>query len=213
MLLLFQVLSNFPHNIGFSVYLIKIARTLTQLGKLQAFRAKNYVEVWHSTAQFLWLIANAWWMLAELHDHEYPDASKLYEEHTVQAGYIMRGALAWLAIYYLVVRLFSLIPRPSGPPAAAYDHAGVFVPRCTYLFPTWRAYENIHILFWLGKDCAWNNSWPVVWWIFVVPTVAIALDFVWTTSFRTGYGVDHVHYIVQFTWVREEERVARRESE
>ena len=38
-------------------------------------------------------------------------------------------------------------------------------------------------------------------WIFVVPTVLIALDFVWTTSWHRHHGVDHAHYVVQFLWV------------
>ena len=39
-------------------------------------------------------------------------------------------------------------------------------------------------------------------WVFAAPTVIIAIDFVWTTSFHAGHGVDHAHYIVQFIWVR-----------
>ena len=49
-------------------------------------------------------------------------------------------------------------------------------------FPTWRSYENVHIFFWLAKDCSWNHGWTLTWWIFSVPTVLIALDFAWQTA-------------------------------
>ncbi len=39
----------------------------------------------------------------------------------------------------------------------------------------------ISMLFWLGKDTAWNNLNPIMWLIFVVPTVIIAVDFVAVT--------------------------------
>jgi hypothetical protein len=162
---------------------------------------KNYVEAWHTLAQFLWLAANAWWMFAELHDHDFPDDPPLYDAHMKHAGYIMLLALAWLTLYYAIVRPLGLLPRASEASIAAYDDAGAFQTRVPALFPTWRSYENIHILFWLGKDCAWNHLWPTMWWIFAAPTVLIALDFVWTTSFHTGHGVDHAHYVVQFLWV------------
>ena len=39
------------------------------------------------------------------------------------------------------------------------------------------------ILFWLGKDCAWNGLIPSMWIIFVLPTLLIACDFVFSSLF------------------------------
>ena len=39
------------------------------------------------------------------------------------------------------------------------------------------------ILFWLGKDCAWNGLIPSMWIIFVLPTLIIACDFVYSSLF------------------------------
>jgi hypothetical protein len=49
-------------------------------------------------------------------------------------------------------------------------------------FPTWRSYENVHIFFWLAKDTSWNHNWNVPWIVFSIPTVLVALDFVWQTA-------------------------------
>ncbi len=58
-------------------------------------------------------------------------------------------------------------------------HPRIWMKSC---FPTWRSYENAHIFFWLAKDTSWNHSWNVTWIVFSIPTVLIALDFVWQTA-------------------------------
>lgn len=45
----------------------------------------------------------------------------------------------------------------------------------------WREYEHIHTLAWLGKDYAWVRVWPSLWVLCLVPTILIAIDFIWTT--------------------------------
>jgi hypothetical protein len=40
-----------------------------------------------------------------------------------------------------------------------------------------------------------------MWWIFAVPTVAIALYFSSASSGVHGEGVNHAHYVMQMTWV------------
>jgi len=61
------------------------------------------------------------------------------------------------------------------------------LPLPPHLLPptqTWREYENIHILFWLGKDVAWINLIPAMWIVFLVPTAGIAWDMVYVTFWR-----------------------------
>lgn len=45
----------------------------------------------------------------------------------------------------------------------------------------WREYEHIHTLAWLGKDYAWVHVLPSLWVLCLVPTILIAIDFIWTT--------------------------------
>ena len=39
----------------------------------------------------------------------------------------------------------------------------------------------MHTLCWLGKDLSWNQLNPYTWVICLIPTVGIAIDFIWTT--------------------------------
>ena len=39
-------------------------------------------------------------------------------------------------------------------------------------------YFFVSILFWVGKDCAWNHLNAIMWIIFFIPTFLIAFDFV-----------------------------------
>jgi hypothetical protein len=45
----------------------------------------------------------------------------------------------------------------------------------------WREYEHLHTLLWLSKDLSWNQGSPIPWVIFMVPTLLIAVDFIWMT--------------------------------
>lgn len=69
------------------------------------------------------------------------------------------------------------------------------------LFSSWKHYENVHILLWLGKDTAWNWDWKVMWIIFVIPTVLIGVDFIHKSLFTQRLLIDHAHYCAQFIWV------------
>lgn len=168
----------------------------------KTFLVKNYVESWHYVGQFFWLLANYWWMWGEIHDSEYPDEPKIYKDHTFQASIVMTAALLWIFAYYVVISPFKLLPITSEEALAPYTD-GDIEPHAFLapLVPTWRRYENLHILFWLGKDTAWIHRWPIMWWPFAVLTVVIAVDFVVTTSLYPGHGVSHAHYIAQAAWV------------
>lgn len=45
----------------------------------------------------------------------------------------------------------------------------------------WRQYEHAHTLCWLGKDLSWNQHWPIPWVLCLIPTILIALDFIYVT--------------------------------
>ena len=139
---------------------------------------RNYQEVWHTIAQIMWLYANLWWMQGELHDYQFPDEPPMMERRQSDAGYMMMVAILWLGIYYAVIKPLGYFPI-TDENRKEYDDTGL-VCRYNLLFPTWRQYENIHILFWLGKDCAWNLLIPVMWIVFLIPTVLIACDFMVT---------------------------------
>ena len=168
----------------------------------QTFLLKNYVEAWHYIGQFFWLLSSYWWMWGEIHDSEYPDEPETRHDHTHQARVIIGCAFCWVLAYYAVVKPFKLLPANSDEATAAYEEADIephsFVAP---IIPTWRRYENLHILFWLGKDTAWIFDWSIMWWPFAALTVAIAADFVATTSLYPGYGIHHAHYVAQALWV------------
>jgi hypothetical protein len=90
----------------------------------------------------------------------------------------------------------------------------------------WREYEHIHTLAWLGKDYAWVRILPPLWVLCLVPTILIAIDFIWTTwktkvavhldgdRLCTNYSyplflstalqrmvIDCAHYVAQLIWV------------
>jgi hypothetical protein len=63
-----------------------------------------------------------------------------------------------------------------------------------FCFPPWPAGKDTMWTHYLGVD---YDRWLVVWWIFAVPTLFVALHFVYLTSFYRHAIVDHVHYIGQ----------------
>eukprot|EP01038_Epipyxis_sp_PR26KG_P014646 gene14646-19677_t len=163
-----------------------------------AIHFRNVKEIWACIAQLLWLVSNTIWMSAELHDHQFPNAPKLYPSYTVISGKIMVAALCFLGIYYIIIKPFNLFPA-SVSVDQEYDDTGL---TCRFkYFKSWREYENIHILFWLGKDCAWNHGNGIMWIIFLIPTLLIALDFFWVSLFAKNLIVEHAHYFAQFVWV------------
>lgn len=54
---------------------------------------------------------------------------------------------------------------------------------CTFTNISFSTFLLLSILFWLGKDCAWNGLIPSMWIIFVLPTLLIACDFVFSSLF------------------------------
>ena len=157
-------------------------------------------EIFTRFAVTIWIFANWWWITGEVHDWNYPDEPPLYDERTVQASYILDAGLCWLGIFYLIVKPLKLLDADNPVQLRRYDGTGL-PARFPFLFPTWREYENAHILFWMAKDCAWANNVPAMWIFFTVPTVGMAYDFVWVSLFRKHLLVDHAHYVSILLWV------------
>eukprot|EP01041_Mallomonas_annulata_P000343 gene343-612_t len=165
----------------------------------RAIRIGNYQEVYHGIAQNIWLFANLWWMQGELHDYMYPDEPTMIDRRQQDSGYMMVAALCWLAIYYLILKPLNVLPM-SEHARNMYDDTGLKC-RIPLMFNSWRQYENIHILFWLGKDCAWNLLIPVMWIVFLVPTIMLAFDFMIMACTVKTLMIERAHYTAQFTWV------------
>ena len=145
----------------------------------RSFMSRNVEEIWHGVAQLMWLFANFWWMSHDLYNSEYPYSELAYQTRKNQARHIMESALIWLAVWYLIVRPADLFPVRQAD-SSRYDDADLH-PRFSY-FKTWRQYENIHVLFWLGKDYAWASLSSVLWVGFSIPTILIAIDFCYITG-------------------------------
>lgn len=62
---------------------------------------------------------------------------------------------------------------------------------------------SLSILFWLGKDCAWNGLIPSMWIIFVLPTLLIACDFVFSSLFSevSTCGRASTIILLYFHWI------------
>lgn len=43
-------------------------------------------------------------------------------------------------------------------------------------------YERLHIFFWLLKDCGWNTLNKPTWYLGLVPTLTMAIDFAWIVA-------------------------------
>ena len=195
-----------------------LAVVLSFLFVLRALRFKNWIEFYLGTAQLFWLTGNAIWMWGELTDskyanvNEYPDYKPIYPDLSKVAGIILAVDMGFVGIYFMFLMPLGLFPHVSERIRDLYDESKSCVPRqpLKLLFKSWRSYENVHIFFWLGKDCAWvycsnagNYDYypsPVFWLAFTVPTLLIGLDFVLTSS-QSFQLIDHIHYIFQFNWI------------
>ena len=113
---------------------------------------------------------------------------------------MMETGISWLAFFYLFIKPLKLFGADDPETVAAYDTTGL-PPRWPMFFKTWREYENIHILFWLGKDVAWINLIPSMWVIFLVPTFGIAWDMVFVTFWKKHLMIDHAHNVTILIWV------------
>lgn len=166
---------------------------------LKTIYNRNWYETIISVSQLLWLFGNVWWMSGELHDKHFPNSPSWYDQRQKECGYILQCAISLLALYYCIIKPLKLF-RPSDEALAHYDESGLI---CKYhkVVGSWRDYENVHVLFWLGKDIAWNGGYQALWVMFAVPTTLIALEFVLVTFLTKQTFIDHMHYLAQLLWV------------
>jgi lysylphosphatidylglycerol synthetase-like protein (DUF2156 family) len=137
-------------------------------------------------------------MSGEAHDATYPEEDPVAEIRATESSHVFEAALLWLGVYYLIVIPFNLIPV-SHEALKAYDD-GKFKPRFSY-FRNFRQYENIHMMFWLAKDLAWNETKIILWFLFLVPTIAASTDFFIIASKEKNTVIEMAHYASTITWV------------
>jgi hypothetical protein len=145
-------------------------------------------------------------MSGELHDWYYPKSGLIYNARKIECQHIMEFALAWILLYFCILKPFRVFERLGCPIQETnprhrenFFDAGI-EPRFP-CFTTWRQYEQIHILFWLGKDYAWNTLDVPLWYICSICTLLIAIDFMFETSQQEGMGVEFTHYLSTFIWI------------
>mmetsp|Transcript_13526 Transcript_13526/g.12248 ORF Transcript_13526/g.12248 Transcript_13526/m.12248 type:complete len:368 (-) Transcript_13526:24-1127(-) len=163
-----------------------------------ALSTRNGEEIWNVLGGILWLFANFWWMAGEIHDVQYPYANPISIKHDRDSSYILSAALIWFSIYYLIIIPFNLLPV-SKRALEAYDD-GQLHCRFSY-FRNYRQYENIHTMFWLAKDLAWNLNNTSLWFIFLIPTILLSLDFIIVSMNAKNAVVDTAHYTSTLLWV------------
>jgi len=137
------------------------------------------------------LACSYWWMAGEV------GISGDDDTNSPETADILTSALCLLAFYHLILRPLGII-TVSSKMLQRYKQTGL-KSRFSY-FVTWRQYEHAHTLFWLGKDLSWNRLEPVPWILFSIPTILIAVDFIWVT-WNKGQVVDSAHYMAQLIWV------------
>lgn len=152
---------------------------------------RDVEETYMTTALTLWLLGNYWWMCGETGIQGDDDTN------APEAAYILGAVLTWLALYHIVLRPLGVI-GVSTKMMIRYKQTGLR-SRFSY-FVTWRQYEHAHTLFWCAKDLSWNRLQPIPWIIFSVPTILIAVDFIYCT-WKKGQVVDSAHYCAQLIWV------------
>ena len=117
------------------------------------------------------------WMYGELSDRRF--GTTLYDQHSSDAGYIFVVAFVIISIYYCILKPLSL--TSTNDKATDFYDTKEFKVRFSFFFKNWREYENAHIMFWIGKDLAWNMALKEMWVCFFVPAFLIALDFTWVS--------------------------------
>lgn len=115
-------------------------------------------------------------MLGEAHDYEFPDEIPISVNHTYNSAIVLFSVLIWELFYYMIILPFNLLPC-SKSALLEYDD-GVMRPHFP-CFKNFRQYENLHMLFWIAKDLAWNRLQFKLWLCCVVPTILIAADFIY----------------------------------
>jgi len=160
----------------------------------------------HHLAQLIWLFANYWWLIGEVQDYRtLGDTGENYDRHTIVTKWLLTAAICLEGVFYVFIRpldLFNgrLTKDSENPIVKEYNEIGL-KPRFRFYFRHWREYENFHLLCWVGKDLSWAALIPGLWVFFTVPTLLVALDFVWKSICRRGKIIEHLHFWVYWWWL------------
>ncbi len=84
-------------------------------------------ELFANGAQFMWLVANTWWMIGDIHDHDYPNEDEWYPQRTKDCGNIMVAAIVILCFFYAVIKPWKLLNVDDPVATAHYDRTGLQV--------------------------------------------------------------------------------------
>ncbi len=66
------------------------------------------------------------------------------------------------------------------------------------MFERLRKLENLHILFWLGKDISWCMEWKIFGLIMIVPTLSLA---VFVTVLSRSHRKEMYHNLAVCFWI------------
>jgi hypothetical protein len=114
-------------------------------------------------------------MIGEAHDYEYPEEYPVATQHSNTCAHILEVAFVWVLLYYVVILPCNLL-QCNKASLAEYDD-NKLKPRLP-CFKNFRQYENLHMLFWIAKDLAWNRMALPLWLLSLVPTLLISADFI-----------------------------------
>eukprot|EP01035_Chromulina_nebulosa_P020172 gene20172-26187_t len=89
-------------------------------------------------------------------------------------GHVFETAMGMIILYHLILRPFGIIKMKPGSA---------------------ELYESV------GKDWSWDLDIPYTWVIFVIPTLLIAIDFIYLTAQTKTMTIDVAHYAAQTIWV------------
>lgn len=175
-----------------------LAMGLSFIVTVGSLHSKEYANAWHNFAQLLWLMSNFIWMTGDFHDTRFPNSPSVYDERSVVSQYIMMFALAWLGVYYLLLRPFNLFDERDAPYCRITEKSWI----SRHIFRNWRyatkycminfyvlfmvdrfrEYERLHIFFWLLKDFGWNILSEPIWFLGLIPTLTMSIDFAWIVA-------------------------------
>jgi hypothetical protein len=166
---------------------------------LQSIYDRNFSEAWHNTATTMWLFSNFWAMTGEEYDEKF-SLNRLGDARDLQSGYLMGATLCWLGLYHILLYPFGFIPvAAKSVIPTRYEEAGL--KSRFFFFQNWRQYEYMHIVCWLAKDWSWTMGFKWLWIFWSVPTLFVAVDFVYVTGKFKLLVIDYAHYWAQLMWV------------
>jgi len=163
-----------------------------------------YSEAYVATAMLLWLGANYLWMLGEFINENWLDDPEevFYLDCLEIAKVFAMAATSMLALYFFLlmpVGFFEQERRNNPLMVRLLDDSPT--PRFKYLFPTFRDYETIHLLFWAVKDTCWIFNWKYAYALGFVPTLLLNVDLTYLYATHKNQFGEMIHSIILGLWV------------